>query len=92
MIDNNLNDRIKKENDIMKDDLFVTIIMTDGTVLNNAQVGFLMGRWVYEWIRDKDVLKRAVNNIKDLRFLAFRTDSVQGKLIKENVKSVWFCE
>ena len=76
----------------MKDDLFVTIIMTDGMVLNNAQVGFLIEGWAYEWIRDKDVLKRAVNNIKDLRFLAFRTDSVQGKLIKENVKSVWFCE
>ena len=74
--------------DNINKELFVTIVMNDGSILYKAQVGFLDECGVFDWITDIDILKSIVNNQMDERLLAFGTKYVQGKLIKQNIKSI----
>ena len=73
---------------IMDKELFVTIVMNDGSILYKTKVGFLDEYGVFDWITDTDTLKSVVNNQMDKRLLAFSTRHVQGKLIKQNIKSI----
>ena len=72
----------------MRRKLFVTVIMNDGSILYKAQVGFLDEYGVFDWITNINILKSIVNNQMDKRLLAFSTNYVQGKLIKQNIKSI----
>jgi hypothetical protein len=72
----------------MDKELFVTITMNDGSILHKAKVGFLDEYGVFDWITDVNVLKSVINNQMDKRLLAFSTKYVQGKLIKQNIKSI----
>ena len=72
----------------MDNELFATIVMNDGTILYKAQVGFLDEYGVFDWITDINILKSVINNQMDKRLLAFSTKYVQGKIIKQNIKSI----
>ena len=72
----------------MDNELFVTVVMNDNSVLYKAKVGFLDEYGVSDWITDTNTLKSVVNNQMDKRLLAFSTNYVQGKLIKQNIKSI----
>lgn len=72
----------------MNKELFVTIIMNDGSILHKAKVGFLDEYGLFGWIIDINTLKSIINNQMDKRLLAFSTDYVQGKIIKQNIRSV----
>ena len=72
----------------MDNELFVTVVMNDNSVLYKAKVGFLDEYGVFDWITDTNTLKSVVNNQMDKRLLAFSTKYVQGKLIKQNIKSI----
>lgn len=72
----------------MGKELFITIIMNDGSVLHKAKLGFLDEYGLFDWITDISVLKSIVSNQMDKRMLAFTTNYVQGKLIKQNIRSI----
>lgn len=70
------------------EELFVTVVMNDGSILHEAKLGFLDEYSCFDWIVDKNVLKSIINNQLDKRLIAFSTKYVQGKLIKQNIKSI----
>lgn len=81
--------KIKNKGDYnLGKELFVTIAMNDGSILHKTKIGFLDEYGVFDWITDINVLKSIVNNQMDTRMLAFSTNHVQGKLIKQNIKSI----
>lgn len=69
-------------------ELFVTIVMNDGSILHKTKVGFLNKYGMFDWITDINALKSIVNNQVDERLLDFSTNHIQGKLIKQNIKSI----
>lgn len=74
----------------MENELFVSVFMNDGSCLHDAKLGFLDNNNYFDWITDKEELLRIINNQEDRRHLAFSTFHVQGKLIKQNIKDIWF--
>ena len=71
-----------------KEELFVTAVMNDGSVLNKAKLGFVGEFGLFDWIEDINILKSVINNHKDTRLISFSTKHLQGKLIKENISSI----
>lgn len=74
--------------DIVDNELFITLVMQDGSILNEAKLGFLDSYGHFDWITDIDILKSVVGNSMDKRPLAFSTKYIQGHVIKEKIKSI----
>lgn len=74
--------------DVVDNELFVTLIMQDGSVLSETKLGFLDHYGYFDWITDINILKSVISNAMDKRQLAFSTNYVQGKVIKDKIKSI----
>ena len=72
----------------MDNELFITVVMNDGSILHKTKLGFLDEYGVFDWITDINILKSIINNHIDKRLLAFSTKYVQGKIVKQNINSI----